>query len=214
MFRLTTALQKRLKRASANGSLVRFPPVLTFQSVVDATVSTPALFTGLYNYLTNAGNELVFFDINRHAGVGSLLINDPLKRMQALMAPTGTKYRLSLVTNENPRSRRVAVTAYEDGKRLAPPLLLPWRWPEDVYSLSHIALSFPEDDPYYGNSVSAVNPGISLGNITPRGERGLIWIPANEVLRLRWNPFYPYLEQRVMAFLSLKKNTRQSELSP
>jgi hypothetical protein len=42
----------------------RFPSVLTFQSVVDATVLTPAVFSGLHNHLINPANELVVFDIN------------------------------------------------------------------------------------------------------------------------------------------------------
>jgi len=31
----------------------------------------------------------------------------------------------------------------------------------------------------------------------------VINIPASEMLRLKWNPFYPYLEQRVLTFLQL-----------
>jgi len=28
-------------------------------------------------------------------------------------------------------------------------------------------------------------------------------VPADAMLRLRWNPFYPYLEQRVFDFVGL-----------
>jgi hypothetical protein len=73
-YRLTTSIQKRLNAARASGRLRGFPPVLTFQSVVDATVSTQAVFSGLYQRLGNAGHELVLFDINRHAGIDSLLV--------------------------------------------------------------------------------------------------------------------------------------------
>ena len=30
-------------------------------------------------------------------------------------------------------------------------------------------------------------------------------ISAADMLRLRWNPFYPYLEQRVVAFFKLEE---------
>jgi hypothetical protein len=34
-----------------------------------------------------------------------------------------------------------------------------------------------------------------------RGERGALRISAVDMLRLRWNPFYYYLEKRVLEFV-------------
>ena len=48
------------------------------------------------------------------------------------------------------------------------------------------------------------NPGVQLGNIALRGERGVLWISESNMMRLRWNPFYPYIETRVLDFLGLK----------
>lgn len=39
---------------------------------------------------------------------------------------------------------------------------------------------------------------IQLGNLAVRGERGMLLVPASDMLRIHWNPFYPYLEQRVL----------------
>ena len=44
-YRLTAALQDRIARAARDGILDRLPPVLTFQSVVDFTVSTRAIIS-------------------------------------------------------------------------------------------------------------------------------------------------------------------------
>ena len=203
VFRLTTAIQQRLKKANQNGELTRFPPVLTFQSVVDATVSAPAVITGLYRHLANPDNELVLFDINRLAGIDSLVTRDPLARILPLIQSGGKPYRVHLVTNQDASSRRVAAITYENGERVESAMPLAWHWPAGVHSLSHIALPFPEDDPLNGDADTPVNPGIVLGKIVLLGERGVIDIPATEILRLRWNPFYPYLEQRSMAFLDL-----------
>jgi hypothetical protein len=41
------------------------PPVLTFHSLVDATVSTPAVVHALYDVIGDERFELVLFDINR-----------------------------------------------------------------------------------------------------------------------------------------------------
>jgi hypothetical protein len=61
-------------------------------------------------------------------------------------------------------------TVSESGSGLA--------WPEEVYSLAHVALPFPPDDPLYGSRPTAKSPGISLGDIALRGERGVLQIPA------------------------------------
>ena len=203
VYQLTVAIQNRIHAAQKSGRLKDFPPVLTFQSVVDATVSTPAVFTGLYNRLTHAENELVVFDLNRHAGIDNLLASDPLDQILALHAAGEINYSFDLVTNENPASRRVGVVSYEKEKPAdcAEPLDL--TWPDSVHSLSHIALPFPEDDPLYGIAHAGPNPVIKLSTIVLRGERGVIQIPAAEILRLRWNPFYPYVHQRVITFLGL-----------
>ncbi len=71
----------------------------------------------------------------------------------------------------------------------------------DIYSLSHIAPPIPPDDPLYGGPDAGPSPGIQLGNLALRGERGALRVAASDVLRLRWNPFYAYLEERVLAFV-------------
>jgi hypothetical protein len=68
------------------------------------------------------------------------------------------------------------------------------RWPQGVVSLSHVALSFPPDDPLYGATRSENEDLVFLGDLAIRGERGLIGIPADWLLRQRYNPFYSYLE--------------------
>ncbi len=78
-------------------------------------------------------------------------------------------------------------------------------WPRDVYSLSHIALPFPPDDPVYGGPDAAESPGVQLGNLVLRGERGALLISGTEIMRLRWNPFYDYLEQRTLEFTGLSR---------
>ena len=205
IYRLAKTIQQGLDKAFASGNVERFPRLLTFQSVVDATVSTPAVFSGLYNRLKNPANELVVFDINHHAGVDGLLTTDPLARIQPLLDNAQTDYVYSLVTNQNPNSPGVMVHRSVNGSPAGLPERLTWQWPDGVHSLSHVALPFPFDDPLYGTSDTVASPGIALSKITLQGERGVINIPAAEMLRLKWNPFYPYLEQRVIDFLILKK---------
>jgi alpha-beta hydrolase superfamily lysophospholipase len=201
--RLTTTIQKRLAAVRQSGELNRFPPVLTFQSIVDATVSTPAVFSGLYHQLINAGNELVIFDINRSTGIASLMSSDPLDRILALQTNHSANYGFTLVTNERAVSPCVDAVSGKNGTPDDRSRPLDLCWPDGVHSLSHIALPFPENDPLYGTADNALNPGIALSNTILRGEKGVIDIPADEILRLRWNPFYPYLSKRMVQFLGL-----------
>ena len=44
---------------------------------------------------------------------------------------------------------------------------------------------------------------VQLGNLAVRGERGVIGVPASTMLRQRWNPFYTYIEERILELTGL-----------
>ena len=71
-----------------------------------------------------------------------------------------------------------------------------------VFSLSHVALPFPPDDPLYGRTPPDEKGRLFLGTQALQGERGLLKISGDYPLRLRHNPFYDYLEQRVVDWVS------------
>ena len=201
--RITGEIQSRLDRLSAGGGLDDFPPVLAFASVVDATVSTPALVDGLFARLPAGERELVLFDIDRTAEIEPLLTNDPGAGVRAIAETDARRFALSLVTNAAPDSRELAVQTWAAGAPGMQTSSLGLAWPRGVYSLSHVALPFPEDDPLYGVGSKGDDGGIQIGRLALRGERGVLQISAAEMLRLRWNPFYPYLEGRVLDFVGL-----------
>lgn len=203
VYRLSKAIQRQLDSALAADKLFRFPPLLTFQSIVDSAVSTPVVFSGLYDRLNSTANELVVFDINRQTGIDELLASDPMARIQAWPGDAQSRFVCELITNQDPTSRRVAAHRSIGGRTVEPSKPLAWQWPDGVHSLSHVALPFPSEDPLYGASDAVSSPGIALGKITLSGERGVIKIPASEMLRLKYHPFYPYLEQRALTFLEL-----------
>ena len=75
------------------------------------------------------------------------------------------------------------------------------RWPHEVYSLSHVALPFPPDDPVYGGPNAGKSPGIQLGDIALRGEKGVLQVSGTDMLRLRWNPFHDYVAKRIVGVM-------------
>jgi alpha-beta hydrolase superfamily lysophospholipase len=200
-YRLTVEIQHQLDALRGGDSLGEMPPILAFSSVVDATVLAPALVQNLFNRLPGDRHELVLFDINKMAGIGPILSWSPDEMISALQAASDSAYTLSVVTNRSPGSSAVVERHWVGGRETAEARDLGLAWPEGVYSLSHVALPFPPGDPLYGGRPDAPSPGVRLGDISLRGERSVLQISANAMLRLRWNPFYAYLEERTLAFL-------------
>jgi hypothetical protein len=74
----------------------------------------------------------------------------------------------------------------------------PLRWPNDVISLSHVALPFRPDDPVYGVLPGSGANGLpSLGSLALRGEEGALQFPLGSLARLRSNPFWAVIEDQV-----------------
>ena len=203
VYRLTSEIQSKMKTLGAAGALERFPPVLAFQSAADATVSTRALIDGLFGQLPAGGHELVIFDINRISEIAPVLGQDPIGSIEAGLRDTGLTFTMSFVTNYSEKSRRVVVRRKRPGDTEIAEISTGLMWPKGLYSLSHVALPIDPKDPLYGGPDAGNSPGIKLGDMALRGERGVLQIPASAMLRLRWNPFYPDMERRLLEFVRL-----------
>ena len=64
-----------------------------------------------------------------------------------------------------------------------------------------MALPFPPDDPLYGQAPSGKEDILFLGQMAIQGERNLLKIPYSFLVRLRYNPFYTYLEMRALEWI-------------
>lgn len=201
--RLTVEIRKGLGRAAKVGDLDRFPPVLAFQSAVDATVSASALVEVLFNALPDNRHEMVLFDLNRMAEVEALLSTDLSSAHSAITSSEARTFTYNLVTNRDAATQEVVSKIWPIGSGDPQVTDLGLAWPHRVFSLSHVALPFPESDPVYGGPGADESPGIAVGDVTLRGERGVLKVPMGALMRLRWNPFYSYVEQRMVDFVGL-----------
>lgn len=209
---VTRNVDRRVRAlAGDETSAEKFPPILVFKSAVDSTVTTEAVVDNLLNRLPAGRNELVLFDINRIAAVTStLLVADPAPLTDRLRADETLPFAVTFVTNENPTSANVVARRkgpFSAEKLDVEPLGL--AWPRGVVSLSHVALPFPPDDPLYGQGPPENDDLVFLGDMAFRGERGVLRLPADWLLRQRYNPFYPYLQVRVLQWLA-DASARQS----
>ncbi len=200
--RLTHTVGRRVaRRAGAHPDRV-LPPTLVLKSTVDATVSTSAVVDRLLGRLAPDRHELVLFDINRLAAKSMLLVADPAPLTARLMTDQNLPFTLTLVTNAGPETRAVVARRKAAGEaEVSQTEELDLAWPVGVISLSHVALPFPPDDPLYGQRPPGKKDTIFLGQMAIKGERDLFKLSPNWLLRLRHNPFYPYLEARVLDWI-------------
>jgi alpha-beta hydrolase superfamily lysophospholipase len=196
--RLTALLQDQIVRLGQAHRLAGLPPVLTFQSVMDFTVSTRAIADALYARLPPNGSELVLFDINRASKFDTLFRPAAETKLERLLPAPPRTFRTTVITNASAASDEVVERVTEAGTATEQTRPLGLRYPPDVYSLSHVALPFPVSDGLYGLEPDpAERFGINLGNLTARGELGTLVVNPNASLRLLSNPFFPYMLERI-----------------
>ncbi len=200
--RMTRTVARRLSRRAGTHPDRVLPPTLVLKSTVDATVSTNAVVDRLLGRLAPHRHELVLFDINRSAAKSILLVNDPAPLTDRLVNDPNLPFALTLVTNASSQSREV-VAQHKAARQAeaSETKALDLAWPVGVISLSHVALPFPPDDPLYGQRPPGNEDALFLGQMAIQGERNLFKLSPNWLLRLRHNPFYPYLEARVLAWI-------------
>jgi len=198
---VTRELDRAMTRAGAR--LADFPPVLTFQSIVDSTVETGAVVDRLHDRLPANGSALVMFDLNRLSAAREFMGSEVEGLFKRLFGGTARRYRVSVVTNAAPDRADVVEKDVEPGTTTTRDRPLALAWPRFVFSLSHVAVPFPVDDPLYGLTPDLrENYGIRLGEIEPRGERGVLLMSLDDLMRLKCNPFFPYLQERLQAWVA------------
>ncbi len=202
-YRVTASIQERVGRLSGQPAWERMPPLIAFQSLVDATVHTDALIDGIFRKLPDNGSELVLFDMNRNTLLEKMLKDSEAGMLDSLLSGAATDFRLTIVRNRAPGTEEVAAFTRE-------PRSLDWirddlglQWPFGVYSLSHVAIPFSPQDSWYGAPDRRENPApIAFSGIDPRGEKDVLKPDLATLMRLRYNPFFDYVEERSLGFRS------------
>jgi len=200
-YRLTESINRRIARLAQSPQLGDFPPVIAFLSAVDATVSASSVVERLLQILDTDHNELVLFDVNRQAEALSLLVSDPALLSATLAGNRTLPFSLTILSNMDEHSAEVVERSKGPFSVEMHPRALGMSWPQGIFSLSHVALPFPPGDPVYGSENPEDPRRIYLGGIRLRGERDVMVLPADWLLRLRYNPFYEYQEQRLLKWI-------------
>lgn len=201
VYAVTQVIAQRLAEIGKSGAVAGLPPILAFQSAADDTVSTPAVIDALFRRLAPEGHALVLFDINRHADAADLYLPGIPELRDRLTKAAATPFDIAVVTNADSGTRDMAIVSRKAGTLDLSSETTGMTWPAGVFSLSHVALPFPPQDPVYGATAPPQKKAIYLGRLDVRGERGLLAISTGNLVRLRHNPFFDYLQARTEAFL-------------
>ena len=202
VYRLSKRVQEQFEDLEKHPTQKTFPPILSFSSILDSTVSIPAVFNGLFNRLPKGNHTLLLFDINHNFDRNHLVKTFVSTKIQNLRnTPNNKNYTFELISNIGTTDRTVE-RIVNHIKRES----LPYNWSKGLYSLSHLALPISQNDPLYGNINAPKSPGIQLGHLAIYGETGVLQISSASLLRQRWNPFHNYVRERVLEFLDMNTN--------
>jgi alpha-beta hydrolase superfamily lysophospholipase len=200
--RLTRSVSRRIARVASANQASALPPILVFKSNADSTVDTSAVVTGLLGRLDTGRHELVLFDVNRLAAKSLLLVADRRALDLRVIGNDRLPFAVTLVANENEESAAVEARRQQPlTSEVSRTDALDASWPVGVISLSHVALPIPPDDPLYGQRPPDNADVLFLGQMAFQGERGMLRLSSDWLLRLRHNPFYAYLEARTLAWI-------------
>jgi alpha-beta hydrolase superfamily lysophospholipase len=206
VWRLARHVDAGLVAAAETGLLREMPPILSFQSVVDSTIAAPAVIDVLYNRLPERSegphHALVVYDFNRSTEIEPLLTADPRSALDTLLKDHSRPYELTVVSNTRESARSVRATTGAGSGRAGRSCLLSSLWPTGSYSLSHIAPTFPPDDPLYGGTAREEDH-IQLGKVVLRGESGALRVSSAGFLRQTFNPFFDYQLGEIGRFMNL-----------
>jgi alpha-beta hydrolase superfamily lysophospholipase len=204
-WRLSTTVQAQILRLGKAGRLENLPPMIAFQSLVDATVSTAAVVHALFDQLDADGSELVLFDINRLSGLEPFIDPATATILSRLTDLSPRRYGRSLVTNADRNSLEVVERSIRPERTEIATRPLGLSWPAEMFSLAHIALPFTDDDDVYGrNPRPSSLDVVRLGTLSPRGERAVLTVPLDTLMRVSSNPFFPYLAARLTDWINAR----------
>jgi alpha-beta hydrolase superfamily lysophospholipase len=197
---LTRVLADALDDSGRRGRLAEMPRVVAFQSIVDSTITAREVARGLLARLPRGDHELVVFDVNRIDAIQGLIAPGPLEDLETIRNATDLPYRVTLIGSSSLSTRAVAAYTREAGSAEVKKTELGLEWPASVFSLGHVALPFPADDPVYGIAPPAETK-FNLGTMAVRGESGALVLSLGAFSRLRCNPFFDVVRAKILETL-------------
>ena len=107
-----------------------------------------------------------------------------------------------MITNATPDTLQVKELRAPAGSGETGERDLALAWPRTVFSLSHVALPFPPDDPLYGYETRPDATTCSSAASRCAARTACCAVPMWALTRQRSNPFHSYLIERIDGFVA------------
>jgi alpha-beta hydrolase superfamily lysophospholipase len=197
---VTQAVERQLANLQKSGRMNELPPILAMQSVVDSTIVVAKLITSLFDRLTSAASELFLFDIKRVDRLVNLVNRSFEHAIFPKLQRTDLHYTLTVLRNASSDSPAIILQTRsgQQWQEKSTDLV----WPEGIVSLSHLAVPIPPEDRIYGTKEATAASGLPLGTLSVRAEPSELLIPSSLFFRCRNNPFYHFMEDYIVNWLS------------
>jgi len=198
IYLLTLDNKDRIKKIEDQHQQNKLPAIISFQSLVDATVVPKDLFT-MYQDIGTAKDELFIFDINR-------VYKDFMKSEVLQINPRNIQFSQEskpalhmLINNVDFDSIHgpIACGVYKLNKHNKLVDLYPMHhttWPMECFAMSHIAVPIAPDNAAYGSFST-------LGRLSVHGERNVLLISSDDLMRIRYNPFFELMKMEIHDFI-------------
>ncbi len=164
------------------------PPVYAYTSIQDATVDATELFK-VVKEMGNSEGEITIFDANRK-------YNDFYKPwikeidFERGIRESGIVSDVVVVSNMRNKTDEVSIVRVNNGKATDEGGDLNLKWAGFTFCLAHISLPISPENPIYGR-------GTLLGELSIKGEKGIVTVSPDMLLRLRYNEFFDYIERSI-----------------
>ena len=198
--RLTKENRGLVEALKKEGHLASMPPVLAFQSMVDATVKTEKLLW-LFSQIGDANSELFMFDVNRSTEIQEYIDKKKQALNQASFGLEQLNFRYTFITNSASGGSTVLAYTWEPGSdftlfsNAAETAVLSISWPEKTCCLSHVAIPISPADSLYGKDSDYSRLRDDENEVL--GEKKVLTKDA-KLVRLRYNPFFAYVEKMII----------------
>lgn len=174
------------------------PAMIAFQSLVDATVIPKELFE-MYQNIGTSKDELFVYDVNR-------IYKNFMQQEVLSIDPRNIHFE-----QENAPKLRMLINNLEFDSILGPTACGVYEkegkdslidvypthhsaWPVEYFAMSHVAVPISPDNAAYG--VASI-----MGQLRVKGERNVLLVASDDIMRIRYNPFFDLMSREIVEFI-------------
>jgi len=197
IYLLTLENKKLVEKIAENNIQDQLPPMIAFQSYVDATV-LPEDLVKMYQKIGTSKDVLFMFDLNRN--YSDFIKAESLKKHpNNIQFKQNSKPQIHMVLNTIKKDSIVGVNAAAIYKNEENNLvdIYPNKhiaWPNEFFAMSHVAVPIAPNNSFYGTNSA-------LGKIAIHGEKDVLFVSPNDLMRIRYNPFFDFMKLEIENFI-------------